>query len=242
MNVRKVALFVEGLAEQVFVRDFLIKWYDWDINKVGLACYKLHAGNEHDAPYPYGTVDSENYYQIFNVGNDSSVLSVMLDRADSLHNAGYSLVVGLRDMFSKVYHQKTFQKNNERIIDPELNERFIQSAKDTIEASSKSLELQMHYAIMEVEAWLLGMPKFMELLQDINDPETDIYHPAAKLKELMEAMGSGYDKHKGEIESIIGNLKKEDYFALYQSGRCQSFRSFVEVVGNLSSCKEVYIP
>lgn len=230
MNVRKVALFVEGQAEQVFVRDFLIKWYDWDINKVGLACYMLHAGNEYEAPYQHGTVDSENYFQIFNVGNDSSVLSVMLDRADSLHNAGYSLVVGLRDMFSKVYHQMTFQKNNERIIDLELNERFIQSAKDTIEASSKSLELQMHFAIMEVEAWLLGMPKFMELLQDINDPETDIYHPAEKLKELMEAMGSGYDKHSKDIESIIGNLDKKDYLALYESGRCQSFRKFVDAL------------
>lgn len=230
MNVRKVALFVEGLAEQVFVRDFLIQWYDWDINKVGLACYKLHAGNEYEAPYQHGTVDSENYFQIFNVGNDSSVLSVMLDRADRLHNAGYSLVVGLRDMFSKVYHQKTFQKNNERIIDPELNERFIQSAKEEIEASSKPLELQMHYAIMEVEAWLLGMPKFMEHLQDINDPETDIYHPAEKLKELMEAMGSGYDKHSKDIESIIGNLDKKDYLALYESGRCQSFRKFVDAL------------
>lgn len=230
MNVRKVALFVEGLAEQVFVRDFLIKWYDWDINKVGLACYKLHAGNEYEAPYQHGTVDSENYFQIFNVGNDSSVLSVMLDRADRLHNAGYSLVVGLRDMFSKVYHQKTFQKNNERIIDPELNERFIQSAKEEIEASSKPLELQMHYAIMEVEAWLLGMPKFMEHLQYINDPETDIYHPAEKLKELMEAMGSGYDKHSKDIEGIIGNLDKKDYLALYESGRCQSFRKFVDAL------------
>ena len=228
--MRKVALFVEGLAEQVFVRDFLIKWYDWDINKVGLACYKLHAGNEYEAPYQHGTVDSENYFQIFNVGNDSSVLSVMLDRADRLHNAGYSLVVGLRDMFSKVYHQKTFQKNNERIIDPELNERFIKSAKEEIEASSKPLELQMHYAIMEVEAWLLGMPKFMEYLQDINDPETDIYHPAEKLKELMEAMGSGYDKHSKDIESIIGNLDKKDYLALYESGRCQSFRKFVDAL------------
>lgn len=228
--MRKVALFVEGLAEQVFVRDFLIKWYDWDINKVGLACYKLHAGNEYEAPYQHGTVDSEIYFQIFNVGNDSSVLSVMLDRADRLHNAGYSLVVGLRDMFSKVYHQKTFQKNNERIIDPELNERFIQSAKEEIEASSKPLKLQMHYAIMEVEAWLLGMPKFMEHLQDINDPETDIYHPAEKLKELMEAMGSGYDKHSKDIEGIIGNLDKKDYLALYESGRCQSFRKFVDAL------------
>ena len=230
MNVRKVALFVEGLAEQVFVRDFLIKWYDWDSTKVGLTCYKLHAGNEHDAPYPYGTVDSENYFQIFNVGNDNSVLSVMLDRADRLHHAGYSLVVGLRDMFSKIYHQKTFQKNNERVIDPEINKRFIQSVKDEIEASSKPLELQMHFAIMEVEAWLLGMSGFIELLSDVNDPETEIYHPAEKLDELMESMGLSYDKHSKDIESIIGNLNKEDYLALYESGRCQSFRKFVDAL------------
>lgn len=230
MNVRKVALFVEGLTEQVFVRDFLLKWYDWDGNKVGLTCYKLHAGNDHDAPYPHGTAESENYFQIFNVGNDNSVLSVMLDRADRLHNAGYSLVVGLRDMFNDLYHKKTFQKNNERVIDPEINERFIQSAKDEIEASSKPLELQMHYAIMEVEAWLLGMPGFIELLSEVNDPETEIYHPAERLKELMEEKGSDYDKHIKDIESIIGNLKREDYLALYESGRCQSFRKFVEAL------------
>lgn len=228
--MRKVALFVEGLAEQVFVRDFLIKWYDWDSTKIGLTCYMLHAGKEHDAPYPHGTVESENFFQIFNVGNDNSVLSVMLDRADRLHNAGYSLIVGLRDMFNNLYHKNTFQKNNERVIDPEINKRFIQSAKDEIEASSKPLELQMHYAIMEVEAWLLGMPGFIELLSDVNDPETEIYHPAEKLKELMAEMGSDYNKHSKDIESIMGNLKKEDYLALYESGRCQSFRKFVDAL------------
>ncbi|MBQ2883650.1 MAG: hypothetical protein IJE43_07775 [Alphaproteobacteria bacterium] len=88
---------------------------------------------------------------------------------------------------------------------------------------------------MEVEAWLLGMPGFMEQLQDINDPEADIYHPAEKLKELIETMDSSYDKHSKDIESIIGNLNKEDYHALYESGRCASFRRFVEaVLGTLS--------
>ena len=230
MNVRKVALFVEGLTEQVFVRDFLLKWYDWDTSKVGLNCYTLNAGNEHYAPYPHGTVDSENYYQIFNVGNDNSVLSVMIERSDRLQKAGYTLVVGLRDMFNKVYHQKTFDKNNQRVIDPELNERFVQSAEDTIEVAAKHIDLCLHYAIMEVEAWILGMPSYMKQLQDITDPETEIYHPAAKLAELRSLEGLTYDKHREEINNIVGNLTKDDYLALLHSGRCQSFRKFVETL------------
>lgn len=230
MNVRKVALFVEGLAELVFVREFLLKWYDWDTSKVGLNCYTLNAGNEHYAPYPHGTVDSENYYQIFNVGNDNSVLSVMIERADRLQKAGYTLVVGLRDMFNKVYHQKTFDKNNQRVIDPELNERFVQSAEDTIEVAAKHIDLRLHYAIMEVEAWILGMPSYMEQLQDITDPETEIYHPAAKLAELRSLEGLTYNKHREEINNIVGNLTKDNYLALLHSGRCQSFRKFVETL------------
>ena len=46
MNVRKVALFVEGFAELVFVREFLLKWYEWDSAKVGFDCSTLHAGDQ----------------------------------------------------------------------------------------------------------------------------------------------------------------------------------------------------
>ena len=101
MNVRKVALFVEGFAELVFVREFLLKWYEWDSAKVGFNCYTLHAGEQCDESYSWGDHDSENYFQILNTGNDNKVLSAMLDRADGFHDAGYTLVVGLRDMFSQ---------------------------------------------------------------------------------------------------------------------------------------------
>lgn len=84
MNVRKVALFVEGYAEQIFVRDFLVKWYDWDVTKVGLDCYVLHSDSLSSAPFPWGSKESECYFQILNVGNDKKVLSKMLQDADRL--------------------------------------------------------------------------------------------------------------------------------------------------------------
>lgn len=230
MNVRKVALFVEGLAELVFVREFLLKWYEWDSTKVGFDCYTLHAGDQCEESYSWGDKDSESYFQILNAGNDNKVLSAMLDRAEGFHDAGYTLVVGLRDMYSKDYTDKTSLKNKKRVIDFELNNKFIRGAQLAIQAKSKSIDIRLHYAIMEVEAWLLGMPSYMERLQNITDPETEIFHPAAKLAELRNAEGLTYDKHKEEIENIVGNLTKNDYLALFHSDRCQSFRTFVETL------------
>ena len=230
MNVRKVALFVEGMTEQVFVRDFLLNWYDWDANKVGIDCYKLYVDCQTTVPYTYGNKESENYFQIFDVGNDAKVLSEILCRADGLQKAGYSMVVGLRDMFSEAYTNKTIERNGERKIDKELNDRFIQGTKEVIENYSKSINIHIQFAIMEVEAWLLGMPIFFENLSEINDPETDIYHPATILEELRKTDGLTYQKHRDEIEGIMGSIQKEDYLALIDSGRCQSFRKFVEVL------------
>lgn len=230
MNVRKVALFVEGFAELVFVREFLLKWYEWDSAKVGFDCYTLHAGNQCEESYSWGDKDSENYFQILNAGNDNKVLSAMLDRAEGFHVAGYTLVVGLRDMFSQDYTNKTSLKNKKRVIDPELNDKFIHGAQLAIQAKAKPIDIRLHYAIMEVEAWLLGMPSYMEQLQDITDPETEIYHPAAKLAELRGLEGLTYDKHREAINNIVGNLTKDDYLALLHSGRCQSFRKFVETL------------
>ena len=230
MNVRKVALFVEGMTEQVFVRELLLRWYDWDANRVGVDCYKLYAGAQSTVPYQYGSNESENYFQIFDVGNDAKVLSEILYRADTLRNAGYSMIVGLRDMFSENYTNKTIERNGDRIIDDELNERFIQGANEVIAHKAKDIKIHIKFAIMEVEAWLLGIPKFFEGLSGVNDPEIDIYHPSITLKELRKADGLTYNKHREEIEAIMGSITKDDYVALIDSGRCQSFSKFTEVL------------
>ena len=81
MNKRKVAVFVEGQAEYVFVRDFLCRWYDYDSTLLGIECFSLRSDLYNSEPYPFGDRKSVNYYQIVNVGNDRSVLSKKIGRA-----------------------------------------------------------------------------------------------------------------------------------------------------------------
>ena len=77
MNRRKVAVFVEGQSEYIFVRDFLCGWYNYDSSLLGIECFSLRSDRFHSVPYPFGDRESYNYYQIVNVGNDRSVLSKM---------------------------------------------------------------------------------------------------------------------------------------------------------------------
>lgn len=243
MNKRKIALFVEGDTELIFVRSFLNVWYNYDANLLGVECYKLQANQPHPVPYPIGSRDSENFYQIIIVGNDN-IMSKMLERAESLGNAGFSLVVGLRDMFCDAYHKKSVHG---RVVSPDLNARFIASAREVINncGLSNSSDIQIHYAIMEVETWLLGMSNILTLIdsnltkEDVvrqigidlsQDPETTIYHPAVELKKLFDLTGGQYDKHTDETEKIISQLIKEDYETLYHSGKCESFHRFVDAI------------
>lgn len=243
MNKRKIALFVEGDTELIFVRSFLNAWYNYDANLLGVECYKLQANQPYPVPYPIGSRNSENFYQIIIVGNDN-IMSKMLERAESLGNAGFSLVVGLRDMFCDAYHKKSVHG---RIVSSDLNERFITSAQEVINSCSLSnkSDIQIHYAIMEVESWLLGMDNILDLIdsnlteEDVRvklgldlskDPEKTIYHPAVELKKLFDLAGGQYDKHTDDTEKIISQLMKKDYEKLYHSGKCESFHRFVDAI------------
>lgn len=239
MNKRKVAIFVEGQAEYIFVRDFLYAWYEYDANVLGVDCYEFRANRTNDLPYPIGSHDSENYFQIYNVGNDRSVLSKMQKEAGRLKNAGFQLVVGLCDMFGDEYHKVV----KDRSIDENINQRFVNGRRSIIADSPYCNIMRFHFAIMEVEAWFIGMYQFLQkidssltpklILQksgyDVTlDPEKTFYHPAKVMDDIYHLVGKKYDKHDDDIYRITSSFLKEDYQNLITSGKCQSFANFAK--------------
>lgn len=239
MNRRKVAVFVEGQSEYVFVRDFLCGWYNYDSSLLGIECLSLRSDRFHPVPYPFGDRESCNYYQIVNVGNDRSVLSKMLKEGPRLQNAGFHQIIGLSDMYSDLYHGQT----RERRIEAAINQRFIREHHEQLNKSPQKDLLSYHFAIMEVEAWFLGMYPFLQrvdsdltprfimsrLQVDItSDPEISFYHPAKVLADIYNLVDRQYDKRLDEINAITSRFSKEDYQSLLDSGKCNSFKEFVE--------------
>lgn len=241
MSTRKVAVFVEGQTELVFVRDFLRNWYAYDETVLGFDCVTLFGNDMKTVPFSCGTEESENYYLIVNIGNDRSVLSKMLGRMSSLQERGYVLVVGLRDMYSKQYRELC--GNNS--IDTKLIKEIKGAANKEIVDGGGEGFLDLHFAIMEVEAWFIGMSHFLlEIDNNLTpdyifehtgidvgmDPEQTLFHPAAELSKIYQSVGKSYDKHLSDISAITAALSDDDYLKIFTSDRCPSFKNFAEVL------------
>lgn len=240
----KIAVYVEGHTELIFVRELLYKWYGYDSSLIGFRCFNLRDSTApgHPTAYSIGGRDSANYYEIVNVGNDTGVLSKALRNAELYKNNGFERIVALRDMFSDNYHEAAYSKYKSRVICQNINRQFIQGADKQICKRGYSDYIKLCFAIMEIEAWFLGMGWYLErednrLTPDYikancnidisEDPETTHYHPAHRLHDIYASTGGGYDKSHGEIERIMGKIDKIDVIRLLNSGKCQSFVDFM---------------
>lgn len=235
--MRKVCVFVEGQTELIFVREFLLKWYEYQ--DISIACYQLLGNDMLPAEYDYPMQEASVFYQLVNVGNDNRVLSWLLNRVGSLKKEGYEMIIGLRDMYGEFYRKKS------KTINLELNQQIIDNVQEQIVnklADDKDM-VAFHFAIMEIESWMLAMhqsllKKFADLklddIQTIYDiqecTDNTIYHPAEILDKVFQLAECRYEKHKTDANSILSYIGKDDFELLYNSGRSQSFNSFVDTL------------
>jgi len=239
MNKRKLAVFVEGQTELIFVREFLKQWYGYDSNIVGFNCCNLLANEFRDTSYKYGDENSVNFFFLVNVGNDRSVLSSIIKRMKYLQNKGFQLIVGLRDMYSTQYIKDV----GKRTVDDNICQQHIETVKEVLRSTENGAFVDFHFAIMEVEAWFLAMPGFLEklderltpesVMQEVgvnldDDPEKTVFHPAAELGKIYSMVGKHYDKHVSDISSIMSKLTADHFLELVRSGKCQTFKVFAE--------------
>lgn len=238
--MRKIAVFVEGQSELIFTREMLLKCFEWQ--GIWVECYSLFNDiNLNPVEYSFPNPSADVYYQIINIGNDTKVLSSILRREQYLFstNQAFDKIIGLRDMYSKEYREAV----QSHTITPGINNRFIKSHISTLKEKAKNPEkINFHFAIMELEAWLLGFNDFFSRFNDkltnekINsalnvnlneiNPETDVFHPAELISKIMNLVGDTYDKKKGEVNKFMGRITKDDFCSLFMSENCSTFSNF----------------
>ena len=121
--------------------------------------------------------------------------------------------------------------------------KHIESVKDVLKDVENGSFVDFHFAIMEVEAWFLGIPGFTEKLDERltreyvqqnvgidleTDPEKMVFHPAAELGKIYALAGKQYDKHASDVSAIMSQLTPDDFLKLIGSGKCQTFKAFAE--------------
>ena len=241
--MRKIAIFVEGQTELIVVREFLLKKFEY--TNIDLICRTLFKNSTiHPAEFDVLNANAEYHYQIINVGNDNAVLSRILKREKYMWNAGYVKIIGLRDMYSKKYREES------QVIDQVTNHMFINGAKTTIvNKAIDSNKITVCFAIMETEAWFLGLNNIFEelnpALTNVNilnslgidlendNPESTHYHPATTISNIYGLIGRSYKKKKSDIEAICKLATKNKYDELLSSNKCPSFSHFASQILNL---------
>lgn len=227
----KIALFVEGQAEQIFIREMLLRRFAYNADDLQICCLRLIAEKLEPAEYDYGKEDALNHFLIINAGNDNKVLSVMLRRHAGLISKGYQMIIGLRDMYSRFYREQSAS-----VVNQKLNKEIISAARQQIKDKDVT-NVKIHFAIMEVETWMLAMlDKWKGALSkddiskyfNLDSNLEEIFHPSEVVKALTGLYGPAYDKHSSQVNSIMANISWEDYSSLYRSDRCPSFNLFID--------------
>jgi len=230
----KVAIFVEGQTELIFVREYLLRKYDY---KITIECRTLFTDSDYrTTKYDYTNSSSDLVVSIINVGNDVAVLSRIKKRENYMWKSGYDKIIGFRDMYSEKY------KESSNVINANITNRFIDGYNDQISKLSKPAKVKLYFAIMEIEAWFLALTSVLERIDnrltvnfiltrlriDLNniDPETEFFHPAQKLDDIYKLINQRYKKKEDDVEAILSKIGKEDYQELNGINKCNSFTKF----------------
>lgn len=240
--MRKIALFVEGATELIFVREYLLKWFAWDVD---LLCLKIQGGQDFPVPYDNERVDADLHVQIIDVGGGGGILSYVRKNAERLQNLGYEKIICLADMYDDFYKQMIAKKNIFQAIDEATNQAFYAERQEAIAEMNLPIEVSFCFAIMEIEAWLLGKidvwqrlderldeNAILQIFAHNEDPEKVLFHPSNQIKQLLASIDKQYNKHATEIASIVSIWQKEDFETLLKTEKCNSFNLFHYQVTN----------
>jgi hypothetical protein len=208
MSYIKIAFFVEGYTEQQFVRNILIEIFG--IKKIAIEIQEVKGGKKVSVSYTKITsaseLDSTKYFVlIYNCNGDSSIKSYILEQRSSLIKAGYSKVIGLRDVY------------------PDITREQISRLRDGLKygVPQKDLQISFVLSIMEIEAWFLSEEfhfskinvklTFEHLWEKFEfDPRTqnteNIDEAANLLKAIYASVGMTYKKEKAYIDRTINKL------------------------------------
>jgi len=194
------------------------------------------------APFKHHNENAETYFLIVNVGNDASVLSAIKEREKKLVQKGYEKIIALRDMYSQAYCKRS------NTIDKQVTKGFIEHANISIREMSDPSKIKMHFAIMELEAWFLGM---YDIFKKINstltvdyikqelrfalnsiDPQNEFFKPTNDMERIYDLVRMQYHKKEHDIESLCSKMDTNDFSNAFENGRCTSFKAFYDEILN----------
>lgn len=240
--MKKIAVFAEGQTEQIFVRELLLRVLN--PAKLSFECLELKANTFSVVPYKYANPHAEIHFMMINVHGDERVLSSVREREkDLIEKSGYDRIIAIRDMYSEAYAKRSPGRINDSVtVD------FLHSHNAIIQKMTYPPKIRLHFAIMEIEAWFLGMYNLFSKVDHvltvdhireqlgidltITDPQKEYFRPSHQVSMICELCGRTYSKKRDEVESICSNMELVDFENAIENSRCECFADLYQEIEN----------
>lgn len=216
--MKKLAIFVEGQTELIFVKKFIEEIAGQQRVEFRLATIRGALPSQlvqmSGHPQAASVTNRTHFVLIFNCEQDGRVKSTILDRYDTLTKAGYDLVLGLRDLYPTPLSDIDKVKMGLRTRIP-----------------TKGLPINILLSVAEIEAWFIREHSHFQRVDprlDVQtiastfgfDPRVDdverIAHPSDFLHKIYRLAGKAYNKTRSHVQRTVDAI---DYAALYIEGR-----------------------
>ena len=227
--MRKVAVYVEGMTELVFVYHCIQAYYQSDWTAFHLDYVSVSPSDRIALMNRYGDETAENQFLLYNCGSDDSVIPTMKDRFQAHLRQGYERIIGLQDVFGARYFD-VYKAGHQQIEWDKVN-AMIHDLEATVSQLDASGTMQIRFSIMEIESWILAIPHLLkecfpgcpvDEVLTVN-PEVSFVYPFNMLSSLVP-----YAKKFSTVEGIFSRITKAHLDTLLQSGKCPSFVRFFD--------------
>lgn len=214
MTPKKIACFVEGQTEQIFLEKLFQEIAGH--KKISIETFKFQGGKDNriiQSLKPSIVKDAPFFVLLYNCDCDSQVVSDIRKQHESLTNSGYEKNLVLRDLYPQPLEKK-----------PEI-EKGIRGFLKPLQ--KMGIPISMNLAVMEIEAWFLAEWHYFSKLDNSLSPNFILQklgldlinidvehrpHPSQDLDNIYQLIGCNYDKSEKISQEIINYL---DYEFLY---------------------------
>jgi hypothetical protein len=223
--MKKVAVFVEGQTEQIFVQKLIEQVIS--PNKVTVTTYQLRGGTKYTRNLillktQSFTQQTDYYFEIYDCGNDSKVKDDIIEHSQSMKQKGFSLIIGLRDVYPKNNEIASLRKYLNFGIPTDVPSHIVLAIN---EVEAWFLAEENHYTKIDTNLTLAKVNAIAGI--DVSKDSTEtIAHPTEKLQLIYK-----YTKKKNNVHRIVDAL---DYANLYINVR-QRNNSLAELFMHLDS-------
>jgi hypothetical protein len=211
--MKKIAVFVEGQTEQIFV-DKLIREI-FDKRKITIKQTKIEGKQIIIIKNEVITQNTVYYFQIYDChggGENSTVISDIKEQLSSLLGAGFCNIIGIRDVYPSKLDAVSLKGKLLKII-------------------SNANPVSIILANREIEAWFIAEDRHYEKISplltmgivntevgiDIQKDSTEtIPRPSAILHNIYHKANFAYHKSKNQVERTVRAI---DYENLYLNVR-----------------------